>query len=93
MKIHVKIIGIRRLPPGFERNKGADFDFPGESVGDLIQQLASSIGLENRELFIERDRISPDLQVVVNGILISDSNRDNFRLKETDLVELISAPG
>jgi len=93
MRIKVKIIGIRKLPAGFERHKEVHFDFTGESVRDLIQQLASSIGLENRELFIERDQIMPDLQVVVNGSLVSDSNRDNFRLTEGDSVELVSAPG
>jgi hypothetical protein len=92
MKIKVKIAGIRRLPRGFEGRKEVHVDFPGGSVRDLLQQLFPNPAPDNIEIFLDY-RISPDLGVVVNGTLISDSNRDNFRLKEGDSVELISSPG
>lgn len=92
MKIKVKIVGIRRLPRAFEGRKEVLVDFPGGSVRDLLQHVFPNPAPDNIEIFLDY-RISPDLGVVVNGTLISDSNRENFSLKEGDSVELISAPG
>ncbi len=92
MKIKVKIVGIRKVPRRFEGWKEVDVDFAGATVGDLLQQLFPGPAPDNMEIFI-LNQISPDLGVVVNGILISDSNRHNFRLKGGDSVEFISSPG
>jgi sulfur carrier protein ThiS len=94
MKVRVKLIGISKPPPGFESQKEVSMDFSGNSVKDLIDQLISRMGSENRELFFSgHGDISPDLAINVNGIAISYSNRSDFRLKENDLIELVSAPG
>jgi sulfur carrier protein ThiS len=94
MKVKVKFVGIPEPPSGFEGQKEAPVGFSGNTVKDLIYRLVSSMDLKNRELFLsDQDEISTDLAVIVNGSMISDSNRCNFRLKEGDLVELVSAPG
>lgn len=94
MKVRVKLIGIPKPPPGFQGQKEGSVDFSGNSVKDLIDQLIFKMGSENRELFLsDRGDISPDLSIIVNGITVSYSNRFNLRLKEGDLVELVSAPG
>ncbi len=94
MRVGVKFVGIRELPPGFEGQKETPVGFPGNSVRDLIYRLSSEMDSETRSLFLSNQgEISTDLGVVVNGIMISGSNRSNFRLKEGDLVELVSAPG
>ncbi len=92
MNIKVKIVGVRRLPQGFEGRKGVDVDFRGTTVGDLLRQLFPGPPPDNLEIFI-LDQISPDLGFVVNGELISESNRHNYLLKEGDSLELISSPG
>ena len=88
MKVKIKIIGIRAL----ENLKEASMDFSGESVKDLIDQFISSMGAEKREVILSaQGDLSPDLAIFVNGIGIPYSNRSYFRLKENDLVELVSA--
>jgi len=94
MKVRVKLIGIPKPPPGFQDQKEVSMDFSGNSVKDLIDQLISRMGSENRELFFsDHGDISSDLAIIVNGIVTSYSNRSNIRLKENDLIELVSAPG
>jgi len=94
MKVKVKIIGVSEPPPEFEGQKEVPMDFPGNSVGDLIQRILSGMDSESRGIFLnEQGEISPDLSIIVNGITVSYSNRFNLRLKEGDLVELVSAPG
>ena len=94
MKVRVKLIGIHKLPPGFQGQKEVSMDFSGSSIKDLIGQLIPRIGSEKRELFFsDHGDISPDLAINVNGIGISYANRSDFRLKENDLIELVSAPG
>jgi hypothetical protein len=94
MEVKVKLIGLSEPPPGFERSKELPIDFPGDSLGALIQQLVTGMGMETGGNFLdEQGGISTDLTTIVNGIMISDSNRGNFRLKEGDLVELVSSPG
>ncbi|MCX5919227.1 MAG: MoaD/ThiS family protein [Deltaproteobacteria bacterium] len=94
MKVRVKLIGIPKPPPGFQGQKEVSMDFSGNSVKDFIDQLISRIGSENRDLFFsDHGDISPDLAINVNGIAISYSSRSDFRLKENDLIELVSAPG
>jgi len=94
IKIKVKFVGIPEPPSGFEGQKEAPVVCSGNTVKDLIYRLVSSMDLKNRELFLsDQDEICTDLAVIVNGIMISDSNRCHFRLKEGDLVELVSAPG
>ncbi len=41
----------------------------------------------------ERGDVSSDLMIIVGGMAVTDSNRLNFRLKQGDLVELVSSPG
>ncbi len=94
MKITVKLIGASELPPGFKEHREVPVDLSGNSVKDLIHQLFSKIGPEHKRIFLPgRDEISPDLYVVVNGIMISSSNRFEFPLTEGDTVDLILGPG
>jgi sulfur carrier protein ThiS len=90
MKVKVKVIS----PPAFKGQEEVPVDFSGNSVKDLIQQILSTMDPENRKIFLSgRDEIPLDLAIIVNGFIISESSRFNFRLKEGDLVELVSSPG
>jgi molybdopterin converting factor small subunit len=94
MEVKVKIIGVSKDLPGFERQKEAPVGFSGNSVKDLIQQILSTMDPENRKIFLSgRDEIPLDLAIIVNGLIISDSSRFNLRLKDGDLVEFVSSPG
>jgi len=90
MKVKVKVIG----PPAFKGQEEVPVDFSGNSVKDLIQQILSTMDPENRKIFLSgRDEIRLDLAIIVNGLIISDSSRFDLRLKDGDLVELVSSPG
>jgi sulfur carrier protein ThiS len=94
MKVRVKIFGVSGPPAGFEGQKEVAMNCPGNSVGDLLAHLVSGADTETRGIFFnEQGGILTDLATIVNGIMISDSNRANFRLKEGDLIELVSSPG
>jgi len=94
MKVKVKLAGTSELPPSFQGQKEAQVDFPGSSVKDLIHHLASGAGSQMSGIFLdEKGDVASDLTILVGGIAVTDSNRLNFRLKEGDLVELVSSPG
>jgi hypothetical protein len=94
MKVRVKLAGTSELPPSFQGQKEAQMNFPGNSVKDLIHHLASGAGSQMTGIFLdEKGDVSLDLMIIVGGIAVTDSNRVNLRLKEGDLVELISSPG
>jgi sulfur carrier protein ThiS len=88
MKVKIKIIGFRAL----QNLEEASVDFSGESVKDLLDQFLSSLSTEKREVFLSaQGDLSPDLAVFVNGSGIPYSQRSDFRLKENDVIELVSA--
>ncbi len=94
MKVKVKLVGVSEPPPGFERSNEVSVDFPGNSLGELIQSILSKAGPEVKDLFLSGEEgISPDLVTLVGGIAVSDSNRFRLRLKEGDRIELVSSPG
>ncbi len=94
MKVMVRIVGCSDLPAGMAGEKKFSVVLRGKTAGDLIHQLSGGMDREGRDVFLgEQGAISSDLSILVNGIMISDSNRGNFRLKEGDTVELISSPG
>ena len=94
MKVTVKLVGTSEFPPSFQGQKEAQVNFPGNSVKDLIHHLASGAGSQMSGIFLdERGDVSLDLMIIVGGIAVTDSNRVNLRLKEGDLVELVSSPG
>jgi hypothetical protein len=94
MKASVKLVGLAEPFPGFERSKEVPVDFPGNSLGELIQHILSGAGPEMKGLFLcGEGGISPDLVTLVNGIAVSNSNRFHLRLNEGDRIELVSSPG
>jgi len=94
MKVTVELVGLPEPPGGFERFKQVPVDFPGNSLGNLIEHLLSGTNVEIKELFLlDPGKLSPDLVTIVNGIAVSDSNRFHLRLKEGDRIELVSSPG
>ena len=94
MKVRVRLVGTSELPPSFQGQKEAQVNFPGNSVKDLIHYLAAGAGSKMSGIFLdEKGDVSLDFMIIVGGIAVTDSNRVNLRLKEGDLVELVSSPG
>ncbi len=94
MKVTVTFLGTFELLPIFEREKVYPVDFFGNTMKDLLNHLFLKIGPRRDGVFFnERGEIFPDLLVLVNGRLISGSNRIGQSLKENDIVELVLASG
>ncbi|MGE5252727.1 MAG: hypothetical protein ACM3N7_02100 [Planctomycetaceae bacterium] len=94
MKVTVKIMGLSEPLRGFEGPREVPVDFPGNSLGELINHILSGASPEMKDLFLSGEGgISPDLVTLVNGFAVSDSNRFHLSLKEQDRIELVSSPG
>jgi len=94
MRVRGKIAGISKAIQGFDGQKETSVDFPGSSLRDFILHISWGMDTKTRELFLlGPGGISPDLVTIVNGIVVSGSDRFNLRLKEGDRIELVSSPG
>ena len=94
MRIRVGLVGTSQLPLSFQGQKEAQVSFPGSTVEDLIHHLAAGADSGMSAVFLdEKGDVSSDLMIIVGGITVTGSSRLNLRLKEGDLVELISSPG
>ena len=94
MKIRVKLWGMSEMIPAFEGKEEILVDFDGHKVKELILQLFSDIDSEKkRTIFDDRGEISSALTIILNGRIVSGSNRFNSRIRGGDFIELVLAPG
>ena len=94
MKVRVKLWGMSGIMPAFEGKEEVQVDFQGDEVKDLIFQLFSDVDPRKKGIiFDDNGEISPDLTIILNGRIVSESNRFNRRLRGGDFIELILAPG
>ena len=94
MKVKAKIIGLSQPIPGFEGPKEIPVEFAGISLMGLLLHISSGMDSEVRELFLDDfGGISADQQGDHQRNRGNGSNRGNLRLKEGDLVEMVSSPG
>ncbi len=94
MEVRVKLWGMSGIMPAFEGKGEVQVDFQGENVKDLILQLFSDVDPKQKGIiFDDKGEISSDLTTILNGRIISESNRFNHRLRGGDFIELIRAPG
>ena len=94
MKVRVKFFGMPESLAIFENGREFQVDFPADTLKDLLNYLLSKIGHEEKNIFLnDQGDISSELWILINGRLITDSNRLRQRLHENDLIEIIPAPG
>lgn len=75
MKVRVKFVGMPELLSVFKDQKEIQINFNGDTVGDLLHHLSSKIRPKRMDIFFnDQGEIFPDLLVLINGRLISDSN-------------------
>ena len=95
MEVKVRLWGaVSEILPAFEGKGEVQVDFAGDKVKDLIYHLFSDIDPEKKEIiFDDKDKISPDLNIILNGRIVSESNRFNRHLRGGDFVELVLGSG
>jgi len=92
MKVRVKFFGMPEPLSIFENGKEFQVNFTGDTFKDLLETLLLKTGHEKKNIFFnDRGDISSELLTLINGKLITDSNRQ--RLHENDLIEILPAPG
>ena len=78
----------------FENGKEFQVDFAGDTLKDLLDYLLLKISYKKKNIFFdENGDISSELFTLINGRLVTDSNRLRQRLYENDLIEILPAPG
>ena len=95
MKVRVKLWGtLSEILPAFEGKGEVQVDFNGDKVEELIFHLFSEIDPEKKGIvFDDKGEISPDLNIILNGRIVSESNRFNRHLRGGDFIELILGSG
>ena len=94
MKVKVKLWGMSEIIPAFEGKEEVQVDFQGDRVKDLIFQLFLHVDPKPKDIILDdQGNISSQVDIVINGRIVSESNRFNRRLRGGDFIELILAPG
>ncbi len=94
MKVRVKFFGMPESLSILEKRKEFQLDFPGETLRDLLNYVLLEIRHEKKNIFLnDQGEISPEILTLINGRLITDSNRLRRSLNENDLIEIMPAPG
>ena len=87
ISVHHKVPG-EGLCPSFRRRKNS------HCIRDLIFNLFSDVDPKKREMILDdRGKISLDLNIVLNGRIVSEPDRFDRHLREGDFVELILGSG
>jgi hypothetical protein len=95
MEVKVKLWGaISEILPAFEGKEEVQVDFPGDKVKDLIYHLFSDIDPGRKGIiFDDKGKISSDLNIILNGKIVSESNRFNRHIRGGDFIELVLGSG
>jgi sulfur carrier protein ThiS len=94
MKVRAKLWGIPTIDPPSKYENEIQLEFDGSTVKDLIQHLLSEIEPKKRNLVVDgKGEISSGLTILINGKIVSESNRYNKQLRGGDFIELVLAPG
>ncbi len=97
MKVRVKLWGMSENIPALKALEGkgeVEVYFQGDKVKDLIFQLFSDIDPKQKEIILDdQGKISSRVDIIVNGRIVSESNRFNRHLRGGDFIELVLAPG
>jgi sulfur carrier protein ThiS len=93
MKVRAKLCGIPTIERLSKYENEIQLEFDGSTVKDLIQHLLSEIEPQQRNLVVdEKGEISSVLTILINGKIVSESNRYNKQLRGGDFIELVLAP-
>lgn len=92
MKIHLKIEGLPHLYKAMHKRKDLDFEFPGETLRDLVNALCKKYGPGvNKAILDQKGEIDMELRVVVNfSKYLSYGERMDVSLNEGDLLHLMT---
>jgi hypothetical protein len=76
MKVRTKLWGIPTIDQPSKCENEVQLEFDGCTVKDLLQHLLLKIEPKNRTFVVdEKGEISSELSILINGKIVSESNR------------------
>ena len=91
MKIHLKIEGLPQLYKIFNKKKALDFEFPGQTMRDVVVGLARKYGRGvNQALLDQNGEIDMGLRVAVNFSVLTFGSRMDTPLHDGDTLHLMT---
>lgn len=86
MKVHLNFTGIPILYKVLDKKKEVDFDFAGETVGDLMNKLTQKYGLPLKKALLDANGdIDVEIRVMLNNAYLS-GDRMTATLRDGDVV-------
>jgi hypothetical protein len=84
MKVNIEIAGLP-LYKTFGRNKKIEFEFPGETLKELMDALVRKFGFDVKKFLLDKnEEIDMDIRVLLNGATYLSENRMRRSLNDGD---------
>jgi len=84
MKVNIEIAGLP-LYKIFGKSKRIEFEFPGETLKELIGAMVRKFGFEIKKFLLDKNgNIDMDIRVLLNGATYLSENRMQASLNDGD---------
>jgi molybdopterin converting factor small subunit len=84
MKVNIEIAGLP-LYKTFRKSKNIEFEFPGETLKELMDALVRNFGFEVKKFLLDKNgEIDMDIRVLLNGATYLSENRMQTSLNDGD---------
>jgi molybdopterin converting factor small subunit len=84
MKVNIEIAGLP-LYKTFRKSKNIEFEFPGETLKELMDALVRNFGFEVKKFLLDKNGdIDMDIRVLLNGATYLSENRMQTSLNDGD---------
>ena len=92
MKVNVQIAGLATLYETLRRSKKVEVEFPGRTLGELIDAMVRKFGLNVKKALLDKNGdIDMEIRVLLNGATYITENRMQVSLNDGDTV-IFQAP-
>jgi hypothetical protein len=92
MKVNVQVVGLNAVYEALRRNEKVEVEFPGKTMGELIDALVEEFGTNVRKgLLNENGDFNPGIRVLLNGVIYPVETIMRAILKASDTL-IFKAP-
>jgi hypothetical protein len=75
MKVNVQVVGLAMVYETLRGNEKIEFEFPGETVRELIDVLVREFGTNVRKTLLnENGNLKPRIRILINGVIYPTEN-------------------
>lgn len=92
MQVNLKFSSMPHLYKAMNKRKEMDFEFPGETLRDLVECLRLQFGTAVEKALLDRNsEIDVEIRVILNSATYLVENRMDTALKDGDTLLFLSA--